>query len=100
MDADGCWDVVIATPLGTKRVTVDISGSASGSLRGCASAEGETIEFSPTANGDRLSWSQAIAKPIRATVFFEVTVTGDTLSGTAKPGGLPSSRVTGSRRRP
>jgi hypothetical protein len=44
----------------------------------------------------RLTWRQAVTKPLRLNLAFDVTVEGDTLSGVSKAGRLPA--VTGRRR--
>jgi hypothetical protein len=49
-------------------------------------------------DGDRLTWKQAITKPMRLNLAFAVTATGDTLTGTSRAGRLPASKVTGVRR--
>ena len=51
-------------------------------------------------DGDRLTWKQAVTKPVRLNLAFAVTVTGDTLTGTSQAGRLPASQVTGERRLP
>ncbi|MGW0085085.1 DJ-1/PfpI family protein [Streptomyces sp. NPDC003393] len=48
-------------------------------------------------DGNRPTWRQAVTKPMRLNLAFDVTVDGDTLKGTSKAGRLPSSRVTGER---
>ncbi|CAN7619953.1 hypothetical protein [Paenibacillus sp. LjRoot56] len=44
-----------------------------------------------------MTWMQKVKKPMRLNLKFEVTVQGDVMSGTAKAGMLPSSKVTGRR---
>jgi hypothetical protein len=51
----------------------------------------------PTLVGNHLTWSQAITKPLRLNLDFDVTIDGDTLSGTSKAGRLPRSKVVGTR---
>ncbi len=51
-----------------------------------------------TAEGDRVTWKQAVTRPLRLNLAFDVTVDGDALHGVSRAGRLPSSRVTGVRR--
>ncbi len=44
-----------------------------------------------------LTWLQNVTKPLRLSLKFEVVVRGDEMSGTAKAGLLPASRLTGVR---
>ena len=48
-------------------------------------------------DGDRLTWSQSITKPMRLNLIFEVTVHGEEMTGTCKAGRLPTSKVAGHR---
>jgi hypothetical protein len=51
----------------------------------------------PVLKGNRLTWSYTITKPMQLKLKFDVTVDGDTLTGTSKAGLLPASKVTGKR---
>lgn len=95
----GQWELTIATPIGKLAVVLEIherDGIISGTARGAAES---TPLIDPVLVGDRLTWSQAISKPIRLNLTFDVTIDDDTLSGTSKAGRLPSSRVSGKRAR-
>jgi putative intracellular protease/amidase len=94
----GRWDVTIATPLGKHSVTYDIS-VANGVTAGTATQGAEvTPLLDLAANGKRLTWLQHVTKPMKLTLRFDVVVEGDAMSGTAKAGVLPGSKLTGSRR--
>jgi hypothetical protein len=94
----GSWDVTIATPIGVMAVVFDIT-EQDGALHGTARSDAETVEFLDTvADGNRLTWTQNVTTPMRLELKFDVTVDGDTMSGTSNPGGMmPSSKVEGSR---
>jgi hypothetical protein len=93
----GSWDVTIATPIGELAVVFDIS-EQKGAISGTARSDAETVEFlDPVADGDRLTWAQEVTTPMRLRLNFDVTVDGDTMTGTSKPPGFPSSKVIGSR---
>ncbi|WP_093622925.1 hypothetical protein [Streptomyces sp. 3213.3] len=69
-----------------------------GVLTGVARGAGEAVPLADISlDGDRLTWKQAVTKPMRLNLAFDVTVDGHTLRGTSKAGRLPSSKVTGER---
>ena len=94
---DGMWDVTISTPIGKQKVIFQIS-TRSGIVSGTASQGDDVVEFiDPVMSGNRLTWSQRVTKPMSLQLKFDLTVHGDSISGTAKAGLLPSSRVEGIR---
>jgi hypothetical protein len=98
MSVEGTWDLSIATPIGKIKVVVELRRK-SGVLTGTAHGAGEEVPLAGIAvDGDRLTWQQAITKPMRLNLAFALTVDGDTLTGTAKAGRLPPAKVTGQRR--
>jgi hypothetical protein len=98
MSVEGTWDLSISTPIGQIKAVVELLQEA-GVLTGTAHGAGEEVPLSDVAlDGDRLTWKQAITKPLRLNLAFAVTVDGETLTGTSKAGRLPASKVTGQRR--
>jgi hypothetical protein len=98
MAIEGTWDLSIATPIGKIKAVVELLHTE-GVLSGVAHGAGEEVPLSDVIlDGDRLSWKQAVTKPMRLNLAFAVTVDGDTLTGTSKAGRLPASKVTGRRR--
>ncbi|NSC19755.1 hypothetical protein FM076_00325 [Streptomyces albus subsp. chlorinus] len=98
MPVEGTWNLSISTPIGKIKAVVELR-EQDGVLTGVAHGAGEEVPLSNlTLDGDRLTWKQAITKPMRLDLAFDVTVDGDTLQGTSKAGRLPSSKVTGERR--
>lgn len=97
MLVEGTWNLSISTPIGKIRAAVELR-EQDGVLTGVAHGAGEEVPLGDlTLDGDRLTWKQAITKPMRLNLAFDVTVDGDTLQGTSKAGRLPSSKVTGER---
>jgi hypothetical protein len=89
--------VVIATPIGNMAVVFNIADQ-DGVISGTASSDKETVDFlDPVADADRLTWTQAVTTPMRLTLKFDVTVEGDTMTGTSKAGPFPASKVNGTR---
>ncbi|MDT0615832.1 hypothetical protein [Streptomyces lancefieldiae] len=98
MSVEGIWDLSVATPVRRIRAVVEIR-RRDGVLTGIAHGAGEEVALDDLAlDGDRLTWKQAVTRPMRLNLAFAVTVAGDTLSGTSKAGRLPASKVTGGRR--
>lgn len=98
MPVEGTWDLNIRTPIGTMEAVLDLHVQ-DGTLYGTAMGAGEAVELRDMAlDGDRLTWMQSITTPLRLNLAFDVTVDGDSMTGTSKAGRLPSSKVTGRRR--
>lgn len=96
---DGDWDLTIATPVGRLAVQLSLA-SADGIIRGVCRQGDETSELiEPHIHGGQLRWSLKVAKPMRLNLKFTVVAAGDTLTGTAKAGLLPASKVEGVRRK-
>jgi putative intracellular protease/amidase len=94
---DGTWNTEIYTPIGKLSVILNIS-TKNGHLRGTAKQGDEVVEFiDPVIDGNRLSWSQRVTKPMRLNLKFEVTVNGNMMTGMAKAGLLPASKIIGNR---
>ncbi|MEU8521180.1 hypothetical protein [Streptomyces sp. NBC_01216] len=99
MSVEGTWNLSISTPIGKIKTMVELRRQNDGTLTGIAHGTGEEVPLSDiTLDGGRLIWKQAITKPMRLNLAFDVTVDGDTLKGTSKAGRLPASMVTGERR--
>jgi hypothetical protein len=97
--ADGTWNLVIDTPIGKQRATLQLS-TQDGVLRGVARDQrhGEEVALTNLVlDGDRLTWAQSITKPMRLNLSFDVTIDGDEMTGRAKAGRLPGATVTGHR---
>lgn len=98
MPVEGIWDLSISTPIGKITAAVELLRQ-DGLLSGTAHGAGEEVPLEDLAlDGDRLTWKQAVTKPMRLNLAFATAVDGDTLTGTAKAGRLPASPVTGRRR--
>jgi hypothetical protein len=97
MDLTGDWDVTIKTPVGSLAVVYTFVDH--GTLTGTATGKGETVPLRDVAvAGQRVTWRQSVAKPVRLSLEFDVMVDGDRLTGHSKAGRLPRSAVTGVRR--
>ena len=100
--AEGTWNLVIDTPIGKQRATLQLS-TQDGVLRGVARDQrhGEEVPLTDLVlDGHRLTWAQSITKPMRLNLSFDVTIDGDEMTGRSKAGRLPGSKVTGRRAAP
>ncbi|MGY0489616.1 hypothetical protein [Streptomyces sp. WG-D5] len=98
MPVEGTWDLSISTPLGTIAAVVVLREEGE-ALTGVAQGAGEEVPLRElTVSGDRVTWKQAVTRPMRLNLDFAVTVDGDTLAGTSRAGRLPASKVVGTRR--
>ncbi|MDH2903873.1 MAG: hypothetical protein PXZ08_07985 [Actinomycetota bacterium] len=96
-DFAGAWDATLVTPIGTMLVVFDIT-EHDGVIGGEARSDAETVEIlEAKAEGNRLTWTQNVTTPMRLTLKFEVTVEGDTMTGSYKAGIFPASTVNATR---
>ncbi|MCW2689346.1 MAG: hypothetical protein JWR37_4236 [Mycobacterium sp.] len=98
----GVWDVSIKTPIGTLAVVYTFVDDGT-RVTGSATGTGETVplrdvEVHPSPDGHRVTRGQAVTKPIRLNLDFDVVVTGDRLVGHSRAARLPRSAVAGRRR--
>lgn len=97
MSVEGFWKVAVTTPLGTRHTVLELY-TQDGVLQGISRGESEQLVLKELElDGDRLSWYQSITKPMKMDLSFEVVVTGDDMSGTAKGGIMRSAKVSGHR---
>ncbi|MEV0379525.1 hypothetical protein [Nonomuraea sp. NPDC050643] len=98
MSVEGTWDLSMSTPIGRIKAVAEFRRE-DGALIGTARGTGEEVALNDVVlDGNRLTWKQAITKPMRLNLDFVVTIDGDTLAGTSRAGRLPASKVTGERR--
>lgn len=97
MTATGTWNVKLIAPMPTADILFDIV-EADGLITGTATAEGETVEIiDGVADGDQLSWTLNIAKPLKISFKMTVVQDGDTWTGKAKAKIFPAAKVVGNR---
>jgi hypothetical protein len=97
MSFNGTWKIEIPTPIGKQDVELVIVETAT-ELCGTATQGTETVPFiAPKGEGDHITWTQHVTKPLKLQIKFNLRRTGDLLAGTAKPGIFPPTKVTGRR---
>jgi hypothetical protein len=95
--SEGRWAVIVSTPIGTIDVLLTIWHDDHG-LRGTARSGAEVVALRElVADGAALTWKQDVTHPLKLTLAFAVAVQGDLMTGTAKAGFLPASKLRGER---
>jgi hypothetical protein len=82
--AHGKWNVTIETPIGTRSGVLDLKvegGKLTGSL---SDGEHHVLISDGKIEGNRLSWSAKLEKPMRLTFKFSAVVDADRISGSAR----------------
>src|SRR5258706_5246303 len=97
MAVDGKWEIVINSPLGAQKATLDITTDGN-TLTGTQTAQqGSGPLENGKVDGNGLSWSAKITTPLPLTLDFTGTVEGDKLSGSVKAGSFGSFPFSGTR---
>jgi len=93
----GTWNAVLRTPIGNMDVSF-VFTDTDGVISGEATSKDETVPIREVViNGDQVVWLQDVTTPMKLTLKFDVTIDGDTMTGTSKAGFLPASSVQGTR---
>jgi hypothetical protein len=93
----GSWDATLKTPIGVMNAVFLITENE-GVITGTATSDAESVDMlDAAADGDRLTWTQHVTTPMKLTLKFDVTVEGDTMTGSYKAGVFPSSSVHATR---
>lgn len=99
MTVEGSWDCVMKTRSGTQEfvLTVDRHGD---SFTGTNVGKSGSIDLADgKIDGDTLTWTMSIVKPLPLKLRGSATVDGDTLSGTVDGGVLAGKMpLTGTRK--
>lgn len=95
-DVNGSWKCTVKSPLGDQKMTLTIVADGA-SFTGEAGGAMGSMPIQGRIAGDTLSWKQSITVPMPMTLDCDVTVSGDTLTGTVGAGGFGSFAMTGTR---
>jgi hypothetical protein len=97
MTAAGKWEIVINSPMGAQKATLDL-GTDGASLTGTqTAAQGSGPLENGKVDGNTVSWSAKISSPMPLTLDFTGTVEGDKMSGSVKAGAFGAFPFTGNR---
>src|SRR5471032_441806 len=97
MAIDGKWEIVINSPLGAQKATLDLKADGASLTGSQQAAQGSGPLENGKVDGNNLSWSAKISSPMPLTLDFTGTVDGDKLSGSVKAGSFGSFPFNGSR---
>ena len=97
MAVDGKWEIVINSPLGAQKASLDISTNGTALTGTQQAAQGSGPLENGKVDGNNVSWSAKISSPMPLTLDFTGTVDGDKLSGSVKAGSFGSFPFTGNR---
>ena len=97
MAVDGKWEIVINSPLGAQKATLDIATDGNVLTGTQQAAQGSGPLENGKVDGNALSWSAKISSPMPLTLDFTGTVDGDKLAGSVKAGSFGSFPFSGNR---
>jgi hypothetical protein len=97
MAVDGKWEIVINSPLGAQKASLDIATNGSALTGTQQAAQGSGPLENGKVDGNNVTWSAKITSPMPMTLDFTGTVDGDKLSGSVKAGSFGSFPFTGNR---
>ena len=97
MAVDGKWEIVINSPLGAQKASLDIATNGTALTATQQAAQGSGPLENGKVDGNNVAWSAKISSPMPLTLDFTGTVDGDKLSGSVKAGSFGSFPFTGNR---
>jgi hypothetical protein len=80
----GKWNITIKTPVGDKSGVLELKTEGTRLTGSLSDAEHFAAISDGTVEGNKLSWSAKITKPMRMSFKFTATVEADRISGAAK----------------
>ena len=80
----GKWNITIKTPVGDKSGVLELKTEGTRLTGSLSDADHFAAISDGTVEGNRLSWSAKITKPMRMSFKFTATVEADRISGAAK----------------
>ena len=80
----GKWNITIKTPMGDKLGVLDLKTEGTMLTGSLSDAEHFAAISDGKVEGNKLSWSAKITKPMRMSFKFTATVEADRISGAAK----------------
>jgi hypothetical protein len=80
----GKWNITIKTPMGDKSGVLDLKTEGTALTGWLSNAEYQAEISDGKVEGNKLTWSATITKPMRMRFKFTATVEDDRISGAAK----------------
>jgi len=97
MAVDGKWEIIINSPLGAQKATLDLATAGTALTGTQQAAQGSGPLENGKVDGNNVAWSAKISSPMPLTLDFAGTVDGDKLSGSVKAGSFGSFPFSGNR---
>lgn len=94
---DGLWNVTIKSPMGDQKATLSVAASGD-TFAGTFTGDEGSLEIADgKVEGDTVSWTMAIVKPLPMTLTSNLTVEGDVATGSVTAGAFGTFPMTGVR---
>lgn len=98
MSIEGKWNAEIDTPMGRLHAVMILDPVEQNVVTGTVSWNGRDHRiYNGTFDGTTLSWTVRVTQPVRLQMKFTGSVDGDSITGKAKPGMFPASKVVAAR---
>lgn len=95
-NVDGKWSMTADTPMGKQNFELNVA-SDGGAFKGSLSSPMGAQDIAGTVSGDTLTFATQLEQPMKLTLDYSLTVTGDAIAGSVKAGAFGSSNITGTR---
>jgi hypothetical protein len=97
MSVTGIWNLSIAAPIGMQQAVLELT-EKDGRVAGVVTYAGQTLQLLNPAlhDNNRLTWQLFPARP-HVLISYDITIDGDTFTGTSTPEAHPPTKVTGTR---
>jgi len=97
MSADGNWNLLLKTPMGDRKGTLNLTTSGDTLTGKQGGDQGTTDIFEGKVVGNEVSWKVSVTNPFALTLTFKGKVDGNKLSGSADTGMMGSFPFEGTR---
>jgi hypothetical protein len=97
MSFDGAWNIEISSPMGAQKLTAKFKVDGDTLTGEQVAAQGNAAVENGKVEGDRATWTSSVTSPMPMKLSFDVTRSGDTLSGSVNTGAFGTFPVKGAR---
>ena len=97
MSFTGTWDIEIASPMGAQKAKAELKVDGNLLLGQQVAAAGNAPVENGKVEGDRATWSANVTSPMPMKLTFDLTRSGDTLTGKVNTGPFGAFPVKGTR---
>ena len=96
-NVDGNWNVTVKTPMGAQEGVLTVVSDGATFTGGLNGELGEVAIDGGSVDGDTISWTMTISKPMTLEVTCTATIDGDALEGKVDTGAFGAFGLTGTR---